>query len=101
MGDLGALQHCLQPEEDKLTLASCLPALGYVGPYDKLVKTDRGVLLWELAEKCSDDFGTRDTTGPSKANVAALAAAIAGRDQILASTCSGLADQGIFRRRRR
>jgi len=34
--------------------------------------TDRGVLLWELAEKCSDDFGTRDTTGPSKANVAAL-----------------------------
>ena len=52
-----------------------------------------GVLIWEISEKRGADFGTLDTTGPSKANVKALAAAIAGRDQILASTCSGLPDQ--------
>ena len=52
-----------------------------------------GVLIWEISEKRGADFGTLDTTGPSKANVKALAAAVAGRDQILASTCSGLPDQ--------
>ena len=55
--------------------------------------TERGVLLWELAEKATNDFQTGHSTGPATANVEALAAAIAGRDDILAATCTGLADQ--------
>ena len=48
--------------------------------------SERGVLLWELAEKTANDFGTGHSTGPATANVEALAAAIAGRDDILAAT---------------
>jgi len=47
-----------------------------------------GTLLWELAEKRGGDFGTMHSSGPSNANVAAQAAAIAGRDALQDATCT-------------
>ena len=49
--------------------------------------TDDGTLIWELAEKRADDFGTDDTTGPSSVNVKILAEFIKGRDLIIAGSC--------------
>merc|ERR1719271_1145907 len=55
--------------------------------------TDDGTLIWELAEKRADDFGTDDTTGPSSVNVKILAEFIKGRDLIIAGSCDA-ADPG-------
>jgi len=48
-----------------------------------------GTLIWELSEKRGADFGTLDTTGPSKANVGLVADFIDGRDKIIAANCAG------------
>ena len=48
-----------------------------------------GVLIWEISEKRGADFGTLDTTGPSKANVGLVADFIDGRDKIIAANCAG------------
>jgi len=50
--------------------------------------TNKGTLIWELAEKRGADFGTMHSTGPSTANVNALALAIQGRDLIIAASCA-------------
>jgi len=49
---------------------------------------NQGTLIWELAEKRGADFGTMHSTGPSTANVNALALAIQGRDLIIAASCA-------------
>ena len=50
--------------------------------------TERGMLIWALAEKCGDDFLTVDSTGPATANVKALAQFIKGRDLIIEGECA-------------
>ena len=51
--------------------------------------SQEGTLIWELSEKRGADFGTLDTTGPSKANVGLVADFIDGRDKIIAANCAG------------
>ena len=51
--------------------------------------SSEGTLIWELSEKRGADFGTLDTTGPSKANVGLVADFIDGRDKIIAANCAG------------
>jgi len=48
-----------------------------------------GTLIWELSEKRGKDFGTLDTTGPSKANVGLVTDFKSGRDKIIAADCAG------------
>ena len=50
--------------------------------------TDRGTLIWKLAEKRGDDFKTDDATGPSSVNVQLLAEFIKGRDLIIGARCA-------------
>jgi len=51
--------------------------------------SQEGTLIWELSEKRGADFGTLDTTGPSKANVALVTSFKSGRDKIIAADCAG------------
>ena len=50
--------------------------------------TDDGTLIWELAEKRGNDFGTVHSTGPSAVNVNLLAEFIKGRDLIIDAKCA-------------
>ena len=49
---------------------------------------DDGTLIWELAEKRGNDFGTTHSTGPATVNVNLLAEFIKGRDLIIAGKCA-------------